>query len=288
MISFRFHLVSLSAVFLALALGIVIGSTLVYQANVDVLEGRIKEVRQQAADARGALSVWNEFGDDAERALVSDRLEGVRVLTIVPEGLDGSVASTMHTVLSAAGSIDAGTVTIDDVWSNESPQTLNEIRDALGIVGPTSLETAAATAADRVAREFAEGGGPTLPALVAANLVHLEAGDGETTPGAEARILIFDSGPPTGLIEPLARALAAAMPERVLVADAGPDDAISESLVGVLRRSPDGLRFSTVDHIRTTQGRVAAVLALRDFDRRVIGDYGSGPGADRAAPATGG
>jgi hypothetical protein len=124
--------------------------------------------------------------------------------------------------------------------------------------------------------------------LAATNLVHLDSGDGSSTPGAAARILVLEDGAPAGLLEPLVRALGVAMPARVLVADGGPDDKIAESLVGVLRDHPDEARLSTVDHIRTTQGRVAAVLALRDFDRQIIGDYGSGPGADRAAPASGG
>ncbi|MEY2426741.1 MAG: Copper transport outer membrane protein MctB, partial [Actinomycetota bacterium] len=39
------------------------------------------------------------------------------------------------------------------------------------------------------------------------------------------------------------------------------------------------------DHIQTPPGRVTAILALSDFGRGVIGDYGSDDSADRAAPA---
>ncbi|MBA2609930.1 MAG: copper transporter [Actinobacteria bacterium] len=288
MISFRFHLVSLTAVFLALALGIVLGATVVNQATVKLLDDRIATVRKEAADARGALSLWSKFGDDAETALVTGRLEGVRVLTVAPETLSSDITDKMHAVLAAAGAIDAGTVRIDNAWSDESPTTLADIGESLGIVGPTSLDTAIAAAAARLAQDFLVGGGPTLPALAAKNLVHLDSGDGASAPGEDARILVLEDGPPSGLLEPLVRALGASMPARVLVADGGPDEEIGVSLVGVLRETPDNARLSTVDHIRSTQGRVAAVLALRDFDRLVIGDYGSGPGADRAAPAAGG
>ncbi|MEY2399210.1 MAG: hypothetical protein QOJ00_2384 [Actinomycetota bacterium] len=286
MISFRFHLVSLTAVFLALALGIVLGATVVNQATVKLLDDRIATVRREAADARGQLSEWSRFGDDAEAALVTGRLEGVRVLTIAPESLSSDVTDKLHSVLGAAGAVDAGTLTLDNAWSDESPRTLSDIAGALGVVGPTSLDAAVATAAARLAQDFVAGGGPTLPALAATNLVHLDSGDGASAPGPEARILIVDDGAPTGLLEPLARALGASLPARVLVGDAGPDDEVSQSLVGLLRHSPDNARLSTVDHIRTTQGRIAAVLALRDFDHQVTGDYGSGPGADRAAPAS--
>ncbi len=288
MISFRFHLVSLTAVFLALALGIVLGATVVNQATVKLLDDRIATVRREAADARGELSVWSKFGDDAETALITGRLDGVRVLTIAPESISSDVTDKMHAVLGAAGAIDAGTVTIDKAWADESATTLNDIGDSLGIVGPTSLGTVIATAAARISQDFAAGGGPTLTALAAKNLVHVDSGDGSSIPGEQARILVLDDGPPTGLLEPLVRALGVSMPARILVADSGPDDEIGVSLVGLLRAKPEDARLSTVDHIRSTQGRVAAVLALHDFDRQVIGDYGSGPGADRAAPAAGG
>ena len=57
MINFRFHLVSLIAVFLALALGVVMGSTVIDRAVVNGLENRIKHVENKAeALARGQKS----------------------------------------------------------------------------------------------------------------------------------------------------------------------------------------------------------------------------------------
>ena len=44
MINFRFHLVSLTAVFLALGIGIAVGATVVDRATVDFLETRLKGV----------------------------------------------------------------------------------------------------------------------------------------------------------------------------------------------------------------------------------------------------
>jgi len=289
MISFRFHLVSIASVFLGLALGIFIGANLVNQATVNVLESRIKSVRNDVADARDDLQVWTRFGNQAETALITGRLEGVRVLTIVPEGISGDITGRLHSTLATAGAINVGTLTIDRKWADEDARTRADIAGVLGIVGPISIDAITAEAAARLARDFVNGGGETLPMLTAANLLHLEAGDPATTPGDAARIVVVDDGEPTGLLEPLARALGSetAMPARVLVADAGADDDIRDSLVGVLRRDPGDTKLSTLDHLQTTQGRVAAVLALRDFDRGVTGDYGSGPGADRAVPASG-
>jgi hypothetical protein len=217
---------------------------------------------------------------------VTGRLDGVRVLTIVPEGLSGSLTDRMRSLLSSAGAIDAGTLTLDNSWADTPPPT-DVIARTLDIVGPSSIESVTDAAAARLARDFAAGGGATLPALVQASLARLDAGDAATAPGEAARYLVIDNGAPTGLLEPLARALATQMPKTVLVADASADDEVATSLVGVLRAKPDSALFSTVDHLDTAPGRVAAILALRDFARGATGDYGSCCGADRAAPAAG-
>ena len=286
MISFRFHLVSLAAIFMALALGIVMGTAFLNDQTVDTLQSSIRSVRADIADARRELSMWRSFGEQAEDAIVEDRLEGVRVLMIVPEGLSDSVTDRMRALLATAGAIDAGTVTVGKAWEEEDPPT-EEIATALGIVGPSSIESVSDAAAERLAAEFASDGGPTLPALVEANLMRIDAGDPARTPGGPSRFLVIDNGAAAGLLEPLTRTLATRIPKSVLVADAGPDEFVGESLVGVIRRDPESAELSTVDHIRTSPGRVAAILALRDFGRGVVGDYGSGPGADRAAPAAG-
>lgn len=285
MISFRFHLVSISAVFLALALGIVLGATVVNQASVDVLNGRIKQVRSEAADARDDLGVWERFGGDAEAALVAGRLEGVRVFIIVPEGSDGGLVSDTRSALRLAGAIDAGSLTIDKGWTDDIDRVRTDVAAALGIVGPVSSTGVVAEAASRVATEFAVGGGPTLSLLTGLNLAQLDAGDPAAAPGPEARILIIDDGEPTGLLEPLARQLGMAMPARVLVADQSSDENFKDSLVARLRDKPESTRLSTLDHLDSVQGRVALVLVLRELTRGFVGDYGSASGADRAVPA---
>ena len=67
MISFRFHLISLTAIFLALALGIVLGTTVVEKATVNVLESRIKSVRADATAARGERDALQHEVSDASR-----------------------------------------------------------------------------------------------------------------------------------------------------------------------------------------------------------------------------
>jgi hypothetical protein len=286
MISFRFHLMSLTAVFLALALGIVLGYTVINEATVTGLENRIKVVRGQKDDAERDLSVWTKFGADAESALVFGQLNGVRVLVVAQEGTDSGVLDGLDQALATAGSIDAGRIIVSNKWAESGATTRTAIAGALGIVGPISTEAVTATAAERLAGELAEGGGPTLGALIASNLVRLDAGDPATTPGPNARIVIVSASAPKGFTEPIARALGQKMPARVLVADAGKDEEFDQSLVALLRDDPGEARVSTVDHLQSARGRVATILALREFARDAVGNYGDrGFGADRAAPA---
>jgi hypothetical protein len=284
MISFRFHIVSLAAIFMALALGLVLGTAFINDGIVNQLERDVKSRRAERDDARNDLSEWKRFGNDSENALEEGRLDGVRVFVIVPDELPDTITEKTRGILKTAGAVQAGGVAIDEAWAEDKPPT-DDIAAALGIVGPSSIESVTNEAADRLAREFVAGGGPTLGALAEASLAKLDRGDPTIAPGEGARFLIIGNGAPSGLLEPLARALITQAPNSVLVADAGPSDATNESLVGVLRRDPRGAVFSTVDHFDTVPGRVAAVLALREFTRGEVGNYGTCCGAERAAPS---
>ena len=65
MINFRFHLVSLVAVFLALALGVVMGSTVIDRAIVDRLSSQIDSVKKRADAER------------AENRTLRDQMKGL-------------------------------------------------------------------------------------------------------------------------------------------------------------------------------------------------------------------
>ncbi len=287
MISFRFHLMSLTAVFLALALGIVLGYAVINEATVKGVEDRITVVRRQKDKALTDLGVWTKFGEDSEDAIVAGQLSGVRVLVIAPEGTDSGTLDDLDQDLATAGAIDAGRLILAAKWAEEGPATRTAIAGALGIVGPISTEAVTVTAAERLAGELADGGGPTLAGLIAANLIRLDAGDPAATPGVAARIVIVGDSVPIGFAEPVTRALGQRMPARVLVADASSDEEFTASLVASLRNDPGESRVSTVDHVQSVRGRVAAILALREFGHDAVGNYGDrGFGADRAAPAT--
>jgi hypothetical protein len=65
--------------------------------------------------------------------------------------------------------------------------------------------------------------------------------------------------------------------------DGGPDRG---SMLAPIRKNDDLTRsVSTVDDLDLTEGRIAAVLALSDLGRNVVGQYGFGAGAEKSLPA---
>ena len=76
MISFRYHLVSIVAVFLALALGVVMGTTVVKQGVIDELRSRTDSalktthtLQQQVKELNDELKTLTTFSSQAEGLL---------------------------------------------------------------------------------------------------------------------------------------------------------------------------------------------------------------------------
>src|SRR5689334_22342051 len=85
----RYHAASLAAVFIALAIGILIGIGLaddVVSSASQELEDSLREERDtaqdQSADLQSQLNQELQFSEDATRALIADRLSGQRVALI--------------------------------------------------------------------------------------------------------------------------------------------------------------------------------------------------------------
>ena len=108
----RYHAASLAAVFIALAIGILIGIGLaddVVSSASQELEDSLREERDaaqdQAADLQSQLDQELQFSQDATRALIGGRLEGERVALIYLGAAPGE--DERATAEDAIGAIDA-------------------------------------------------------------------------------------------------------------------------------------------------------------------------------------
>ena len=95
MISFRYHLVSIVAVFLALGLGILAGTTVINQQVVKGLKSRTKAAERDVASYRRQLfDIRDQVGDlqgfikDATPFLIDGKLAGQQVVLLTQDGSD--------------------------------------------------------------------------------------------------------------------------------------------------------------------------------------------------------
>jgi hypothetical protein len=120
-ISLRYHIVSLVAVFLALALGIVVGSTVLQEGTVSVLRATSEAVRAKSEEnSRKNVELTKQVGDLQRFGaavlpeLVQDRLKGRSVVLVDTDKVDGGMRDGVRKVLEDAGAQVDGQITFAD------------------------------------------------------------------------------------------------------------------------------------------------------------------------------
>lgn len=131
MIDFRYHVVSLVAVFIALAVGIVLGAGPLREGISDTLEGEVSQLRSERADLRAALGAATSRAENKEEAVeaVADRaaagaLTGARVAFVALPGADRNQMAELQDAVEAAGGTVQLTARVDEV-AEEAPDEDN-------------------------------------------------------------------------------------------------------------------------------------------------------------------
>src|SRR6476660_5150417 len=157
MINFRFHLVSLVAVFLALTVGIVVGATVVNRAIVDGLNNRIDTVENNANAQRAQNRVISTTAKQLESYLqtaapyvVEGRLTSVPVVVVAEHGVDRGSVRAMVTLLQDAGAQTPAIVWLQSKWLLDKPADRDKLATIVGgDAGSTGLRTRALDALAR-------------------------------------------------------------------------------------------------------------------------------------------
>lgn len=308
MINFRYHLVSLTAIFLALGLGLAMGASLVGQPLVSQLEEQLARVGRRADDVaatnnhlEGQLESWDSFAEQAGDRMVAARLAEVPVVTVSFAGVDGDVIGRLEAALRSAGAAVPAEVMFTSRFALGDEEATAELA-ALVAAGSTEPAEVQAEAARRVAEAWTGRARPELiPDLVAADFLEVVGEPGGAPPViAElgARFLVISSRDVDIPNESVAVPLVAAMGELslpVVAADVSRGDADprpggeeeddAAPFVGPLREEEQIRgRVSTVDHAAGFRGRTAVVLALAELSDAQVGQYGTGRGAERFLP----
>lgn len=148
MIDFRYHVVSLVAVFIALAVGIALGAGPLREGLSSTLESEVSQLREErttlreqvdAADARAAARE-QAFSRVSARAL-EGTLSGVRVGIVTLPGADRNTIDELEERLSTAGADLALSVDVSQAWTGTGTdeartQALESVQELVRVPEP--------------------------------------------------------------------------------------------------------------------------------------------------------
>jgi copper transport outer membrane protein MctB len=292
MVSFRFHLVSLVAVFLALGLGVLAGTTVINQALVRRLEQETAAAQRNAAEDQARVAIWKAFGEDVFESVVPGRLAGTEVVMVTQAGTEEAAIADARRALEEAGADMVGLLTASDrmaLADAASREALAAIVGGLSSDEPTELASAAAT---EVASELAfPGDTEVLAELIRQEFVLVGGREvGETVVGnldGDEAVIVLGGWRERPAVDP--GAFLVPLVEG-LVTDGAPV-AAAESVqtrspfVTLLRDDPSvNGDVATQDNVDQMSGQVGLVLAVEDVLAGTTGHYGVKDGSDRVIP----
>ncbi|CUR59024.1 conserved exported hypothetical protein [metagenome] len=302
MISFRQHLVSLVAVFLALAVGVVLGggplSDLGRTTADEAADASGTATQDPAAEAAAAFT--GDYALATAPGTLAGDLEGQTVVLVTLPGADAAVTKQLGSLVSAGGGTVVGQYAVQPALVDPGEKSLV---DTLGSQLVTSLKgvdvPADATTYVRMGRLLGLGVATRTPAgaprdanadsvvesLTGAelltttgnaakrgSLVLVVMGDEPTDPEAGGDVIM--SGLTTGL----------AQVTRGVVVAGSTASADTGELAQLREDEALTATVSTTDSVQTTAGQVTAVLALAAAQNGDVGAFGAS-GADGAVPA---
>ncbi|MGY1696641.1 MULTISPECIES: copper transporter [unclassified Geodermatophilus] len=311
MIDFRYHLVSLIAVFLAIALGLVIGATQLSGPVLDNLRGQVsslQEDKRALEDTTQTLQTQVDADDAFESAvapaLVQGTLTGRSVLLVLAsEDVATETVEEVTALVTEAGGTIAGQLTLTPEYSDPASESalqsyvttpagrpagvaLPETDDTGQLVGALLGQTLVVPAAGAPVPDTAAVS-TVLAGLTALDVLSQDSDS--VTPADHAVVLTTgafdgeDAADRTDTLVDLVTALDAAGSGAVVAGDAA--SAGENGLVGAVRDDPGtAAAVSTVDNVTSPSGRISTVLALGREREGTSGAYGTGEGTQPVPP----
>ena len=306
MISLRTHAISLAAVFLALAIGVALGSGLLSNTVLSGLRDDKKELQNQInglTDQKNALneklSAAGEFDSQMSPRILRDAMAGKSVVVFrTPDAADDDVDAVSR-MAQRAGATVTGTVSLTEefVDANSAEKLLSVVNSPIVPAGAqlsTKSVDQGSQAGDLLGISLLINKDPKVPAVddQQRDTVLAALRDtgfltyGTERIGAANTALIVTGG---GLGDDagnkgttVARFAAGLAPHGSGTVIAGRDGSSSGTSAVAVTRSDGALTaaVSTVDDVNATSGRITSVLALGDLiSGGRPGQYGVGQGA---------
>ena len=310
MVNFRFHIVSLVAVFLALGLGVLMGSAVVngpvvdrLDREIDIVRGESQALRAANDELRDELDRANAFIADSAAFAVDGRLADVPVAILAERDVDGDIVDQTATLVREAGGETPAVFWLEEAWSLSTDEEVQSLRDATGLLGSaTSLRSRALDElADRLTEPLPaplDGEEPAEDLLVSlsdAGFLGIEGDDVDLAafPSQTGRALLITGTDSTFAgtsmtLEAVTAFVDADAPsvlgEIFVPSDEENSPARAASVAPVRTDETLTASVATVDNLELVQGRVAAVLALEGLGAGAVGHFGYGDGASASMP----
>jgi hypothetical protein len=294
-IDFRYHLVSIVAVFLALAIGIVLGSTELQGNTIDVLRSSSNSLKNQLDQTQAErTTLQQELGNNltflatAEPRLLANELPGDRIVLVTEPGASSTVISGVKQAATEAGATVTGEVAIQPKFNDLSGTTqssLAQINSDMATTDGTSLATPSneQTLDQQQAAQLI--GTAILATTTAGETTGISTADATTLLGAYAQagyititpavtnratlavIVTPDTAPADGQNDPGTQVLLAIAQEfagesAATVVVGSTAGSAAGSPIAALRASSVASLVSTVDNADSIIGQVSTIWAL--------------------------
>ena len=321
MIDFRYHLVSIVAVFLALAIGIVLGAAELQGPTYNLLNGTTAKLQNELNQANSQRDMAEEqanagdaYAEAVEPVVLRNLLAGQKLLIVTEPGAQGSVVSGITSAANDAGAEVTGQINLQAKFFDTSDTTqdsLNQINlDVASHAGLTldNTETYQQQAAQVIASQIltksplsATGVGQdgTGQDTSAATMLSAYAYAGFLTtsgqPATEATLAVVitpQTAPSDGSADPLdqilvpvAQELAATSAATVVAGSSAGSG--TGSPIAVLRSNNVANQVSTIDDADYVSGQSVVIEALAiQLSGGKPGSYGfASNGANAVAPS---
>jgi hypothetical protein len=169
LIDFRYHVVSIIAVFLALSVGLVLGSSFLGDIAKENLDGEIQKLSRRAnglqneVDAeRAAKDQLGAFINAGKPDMVQDKLDGRSVVLVTLPGADSDITNATAKTMEESGASVSGTVSLRSAWTDPAKETA--LASAAGDQsGQTTYDKAAAALAAAIVHKSGASTNPGTP-----------------------------------------------------------------------------------------------------------------------------
>ena len=312
MIDFRYHIVSIVAVFLALGLGLLVGATALQPTALGGLISLSQREHEQIGAALATNRQLNRQLDSNDQwaqanapQLLHGLLAGERVVVVEAPGASSQVVSGVSDALAEAGATVSGQIQIQDKFfdvSQATQQQLTQLAQRFTPVAVSLQGSPVAQASQAITGAILTGDGAGQPVAgqrdsASAALLSGFGAEGflavNGQPDARATlavVIIPDTPQSTSISNPQSQRLVT-LAQQLNLAGQGTvvagsvDGSGPGSVIDVMRNGGRAGHLSSVDNANHTIGQIVVAQALAEQLRGVSGSYGATSSAASAGPS---